>query len=146
MRYFVCTFDHFALGIPEDSVASIIIHSEEATGTVDRDEGGDVFFSLPRFFARSGLTGRHGIVLKPLNQGGAPEPEEGPRQVLLVNSVDREADIPPEDIYPLPELFLASGKFPFFTGISFAGPVMIVFIDPALLIARMLRDTEREPT
>jgi hypothetical protein len=58
--------------------------------------------------------------------------------------VDREADIPPEDIYPLPELFLASEQFPFFTGISFAGPVMIVFIDPAPLIARMLRDEERE--
>jgi hypothetical protein len=144
MRYFVCTFDHFALGIPEDSVASIIIHSEEVTGTVNRYEGGDVFFSLPHFFALSGLTARHGVVLKPLNQGDSPEPEEGPRQVLLVNSVDREADILPEDIYPLPELFLASGKFPFFTGISFADSGMIVFIDPALLIARILQDTEGE--
>ncbi|MDR2363688.1 MAG: hypothetical protein LBD65_04660 [Spirochaetaceae bacterium] len=143
MRYFVCTFDHFALGIPEDSAASVIIHSERVTGTVNRYEGGDVFFSLPHFFALSGLTARHGIVLKPLNHGDSPEPEEG-RQVLLVNSVDREADILPGDIYPLPELFLASGKFPFFTGISFDGPVMIVFIDPALLIARMLQDAERE--
>lgn len=150
MRCFLCACDQFILGVPEDSVASIIIYSEEVTGIVNRYEGGDVFFSLPHFFALSGRPLRHGIVLKSLNQGEAqnngdsPEPEEGPRQVLLVNSVDREADIPPQEIYPLPELFLASGKLPFFTGISFAGPVMIAVIDPALLIARILQDTERE--
>jgi hypothetical protein len=150
MRCFLCAFEHFALAVPEDVVASIMIYSGEVTGIVTRHEGGDVFFSLPHFFALSGRTIRHGIVLKPLdrgasqNNGDSPEPEDGPRQVLLVNSVDRETDISPHDVYPMPELFLSSGKFPFFTGISFEGSTMIIFIDPALLIARILRDAEKE--
>jgi hypothetical protein len=138
------------LGIPEDAVASIMIYSEAVTGIVNRREGGDVFFSLPHFFALSDQTVRHGIVLKPpghgapQNNGDSPEPEAASRQVLLVSSVDREADISSREIYPMPKLFLTSGKFPFFTGISFAGSTMIVFIDPALLISRILPDTERE--
>jgi hypothetical protein len=141
MRYFLCTFDYFSLGIPEDSVASIMIYSEPIAEAVHRGEGEDVFFSLPHFFALRDTTIRHGIVLKSLNQEGE-ENHEGPRNVLLVRSVEREMTIAPGDIYPLPELLLAPGKFPFFTGISFADAGMIALIDPALLIARILRGTE----
>jgi hypothetical protein len=141
MRYFLCTFDNFSLGIPEDSVAAIMIYSEPVSEVVHRGEGEDVFFSLPHFFALGDTTIRHGIVLKSLNRE-EDENHEGPRNVLLVRSVEREMTITPEDIYPLPELLLAPGKFPFFTGISFADSVMIALIDPALLIARILRDTE----
>jgi hypothetical protein len=144
MRCFLCTFDYFSLGIPEDSVAAIMIYSEEATKIINHGEGEDVFFSLPHFFSLDDKTIRHGIVLKSPNQEG--EQDEGaPRQVLLVRSVERELNIAPEDIYPLPDLFLAPGKFPFFTGISFAESVMIALIDPALLIARILRDPEGGP-
>jgi hypothetical protein len=155
MRYFLCTLNCFStalcLGIPEDSVAAITIHSEEVTETIKREEGGNVFFSLPHFFNLGERTVRHGIVLKPftdqpaLRDGDSSEEEEGPRNVLLVSAVEREADIAPEEIFPLPEILAAPGRIPFFTGVWFANSAMIAFIDPASLIARILKDTEGGP-
>jgi hypothetical protein len=145
MRYFLCGFDHFFLGVPEDSVAAIMIYPEAVTELIKREKAlpagspGDVFFSLPHFFDLADKTVRHGIVLK-AGVGLEPAGEEGPRQVLLVRTVEREADIAPEDIYPLPELFTMPGKDPFVRGISFDGQAMIVFIDPPTLIARILQD------
>ncbi|MDR2759580.1 MAG: hypothetical protein LBB78_09380 [Spirochaetaceae bacterium] len=150
MRCFLCPFDHFSLGIPEDVVASIMIYSEEAARTVSQDEGGDTFFSLPHFFGQADQTVRHGIVLKlpgeerARNSGASSEPEEGPRNILLVNSVEREIDIPQEEIYPLPELLLTRGNLSFFTGIAFENSVMIVLIDPVSLIAQIFRDEGEE--
>jgi hypothetical protein len=145
------------VGIPEDAVAAIIIYTGETSSIVKREEGGDVFFSLPHFFGLNNRTVRHGIVLKPLNQlmvknrnaaedadpdsGDAPEQEEGPRNVLLVSAVEREADIAQEEIFPLPEILVAPKRIPFFTGIWFTNSVMIAFIDPVSLIARILKDT-----
>jgi hypothetical protein len=161
MRYFLCTFDCFSIGIPEDSVAAIMTYTGEVSDIIKREEGGDVFFSLPHFFNLEDRTVRHGIVLKPLNQlplryqdaeGNAPQTtedpgqrEEGPRNVLLVSAVEREEDIPSEDIFSLPEILAAPNRIPFFTGIWFAGSLMIAFIDPASLIARILKDTEGGP-
>jgi chemotaxis signal transduction protein len=137
MRYFLCGFDQFVLGIPEDAVAAIMIYPETVTAVIRREEGGNVFFSLPHFFEMADKTVRHGIILK---AGGGPEPEgeEGPRQVLLVRSVEREADIAPEDICRPPDLLTAWRKIPFLQGISFTGETMITFVDPAALIARIL--------
>lgn len=141
------------LGVPEDAVTAIMIYSEEVTSIVNQDEEGNTFFSLPHFFGLTNQTIRHGIVLKPLVSGlsgcsGLPqndrissEPEEGLRNILLVSSVEREVDIAPEDIYPLPELLLTLGSLSFFTGISFVGDVMIALIDPVSLVARILQDT-----
>jgi hypothetical protein len=153
MRYFLCSFDQFSLGVPEDAVAAIMIYPKTVTEMITREEelppesptgdpsgspagslagrSGDVFFSLPHFFELADKTVRHGIVLK--------AGEEGPRQVLLVRTVEREADIAPEDMYPLPQLLTAPGKEPFLKGISFAGQTMIAFIEPAALIARILQ-------
>lgn len=167
MRYFLCSFDQFSLGVPEDAVAAIMIYPKTVTEMITREEelppesptggpegspagslagrSGDVFFSLPHFFELADKTVRHGIVLK---AGMGPEGgrtgleaagEEGPRQVLLVRTVEREADIAPEDMYPLPQLLTAPGKEPFLKGISFAGQTMIAFIEPAALIARILQ-------
>jgi hypothetical protein len=151
MRYFLCTFDRFSMGVPENSVAAIMTYPGEISEIIKREEG-DVFFSLPCFFDLADRTVRHGIVLKPLNEDGAgtsaentgdtPALEEGPRNILLVSAVEREADIPPEEIFPLPELLTAPGRIPFFTGIWFTGSAMIAFIDPASLIARIFQDTE----
>jgi hypothetical protein len=142
MRYFLCTLGGFSLGIPENSAAAVVIYSEAAGETISHEEGGDILFSLPHFFALADRRIRHGIALK------SPEGEEGggaPRQVLLVGAVEKEVDIASRDIYPLPELFLAPGRFPFFTGISFMGPVMIAIVDPAVLITQILQDTEGGP-
>jgi hypothetical protein len=145
------------VGIPEDAVAAIIIYTGETSSVVKREEGGDVFFSLPHFFELKDRTVRHGIVLKPLNQlmaknrnaaggadlnsGDAPEQEEGPRNILLVSAVEREADIAQAEIFSLPEILVAPNRIPFFTGIWFTNPVMIALIDPVSLIARILKDT-----
>jgi hypothetical protein len=126
------------MGIPEDAVAAIMTYREEVSSIIKR-EGDDLFFSLPHFFELADTTVRHGVVLKPLNQAAA---DEGLRQVLLVSAVEREADIAPEGIFPLPEIAAAPGRIPFFTGAWFTGDDMIVFVDPAALTARILRDTE----
>jgi hypothetical protein len=150
MRCFLCPFNNFSLGIPEDAVSAIMIYSEEVTNVINRDEGGDTFFSLPHFFGQAGQRIRHGVVLKPAepevpqNDGAFSEPEEGPRNILLVNSVERETDIPPEEIYPLPELLLSRGPLSFFTGIAFEASIMIALIDPAVLITRIFRETKGE--
>jgi hypothetical protein len=145
MRYFLCPFEHFSLGIPEDAVAAIMIYSGEAVKTAGGEEGGDAFFSLPHFFGMTNQEIRHGIVLKsPGAGGGDMEMEEGPRNILLVSSVEREMDIPQEEIYPLPELLLDSGILSFFTGIAFERSVMIVLIDPAVLLARIFQGMKGE--
>jgi hypothetical protein len=152
MRYFLCTFDCFSIGIPEDAVAAIIIYTGEVSDVVKREEGGDVFLSLPHFFELDDRTVRHGIVLKPLNQltvknrnateDAAPEQDEGPRTVLLVSAVEREVDIAPEEIFALPDALVTPNRIPFFTGIWFTNSAMIAFVDPVSLIARILKDTE----
>jgi hypothetical protein len=143
------------MGVPEDSVAAIMIYHGETPEIVKREENGDVFYSLPHFFDLADRTVRHGIVLKPSSQlrlrgqdevspAFSPE-EEGPRNVLLVSAVERETDIPPEEIFPLPEILTAPDRISFFTGIWFTGQAMIAFIDPVLLITRILGNTEGEP-
>jgi hypothetical protein len=137
MRYFLCPFEGFYLGVPEDSVAAIMIYSEEITEIIKKEENtGDLFFSLPHFFKLAGQTVRHGVILKT---------QEGPRNILLVSSVEREADIPPEEIFPLPKIFTESKRISFFTGIRISGQDMIVFIDPVSLTAQILKDAEGGP-
>jgi chemotaxis signal transduction protein len=115
-----------------------MIYSGEVSEIITRETpSGDVFFSLPHFFKLADRTVRHGIVLKP--------PRENSRNILLVSSVEREADIPPEEIFPLPEILAASKRGSFFTGIRISGQDMIAFIDPASLIARIIKDTEGGP-
>ncbi|MDR3139561.1 MAG: hypothetical protein LBT95_07780 [Treponema sp.] len=139
MRYFLCPFEGFSLGVPEDSVAAIMIYSEEISETIKKEKNsGDLFFSLPHFFKLAGQTVRHGIILKTFTEGD-------PRNILLVSSVEREADIFPEEIFPLPKILEESDRFSFFTGIRIGGEGMIVFIDPADLIARILKDAEGGP-
>jgi hypothetical protein len=154
MRYFLSTFNYFSaalcIGVPEDSVAAIMIYPEEVRETIRREAGGDVYFSLPHFFKLQDLTARHGIVLKPEPRhlalpGDSAEPEEGPRNILLVSAVEREIDIAAEELFPLPELLAAPDRIAFFTGLRFAGQAMIALIDPAALIARIIADTEGEP-
>jgi chemotaxis signal transduction protein len=140
----LCTFDDFSIGVPEDAVAAIIIYSGEAPAVIERTEKGDVYFSLPHFFQLENRTVRHGIVLKPQDQM-LDRDDEGPRNILLVSAVERETDIPPEEIFPLPDIATSPERIPFFTGAWFTGPDMIAFIDPASLITRIIQDTEGGP-
>jgi hypothetical protein len=163
MRFFLCGFNDFLLGVPVSAVSSLMTFSREAREPVER-EGGDVFYSLPRYFGVRDQETRHGIILKPLFSGvlqitdersgpavlpeAAQEaaPEAAGRNVLLVTAVDREADIAREDLYPLPKLLAGEDRrgnndpgVSIFTGICFTGAAMVVCIDPGLTVLRMLK-------
>ncbi|MDR2499845.1 MAG: hypothetical protein LBD37_02035 [Treponema sp.] len=161
MRFFLCGFEHCLLGIPADAVASLIAYTRPVSRPVSRDPGGDWYFSIPHFFGFQDQRIRHGIMLKPLAQpyakrllpesalaqaSGPPnalcpaETKAGPRNVLLVNTVEREEDIPPEDIQRLPKLFAEQAETAFYTGFWFDESSLIAFINPAPLIARIMRD------
>jgi hypothetical protein len=153
MKFFLCGFGDFLLGIPVSTVSSLITFSGEVRGLVER-EGGDVYYSLPHYFGFPDQIIRHGIILKPLfarvlqitdERPGSPAETEGEwsgRNILLVTAVEREAEIPEEAVYPLPKLLAGkSREGSIFTGISFAGAAMVVCIDPELAVLRILKNS-----
>lgn len=127
-----------ALGIPVDAVASLVFFSGELTGPVE-DDGDEQRFSVPHFFGFSGEEIRHGLVLK----------GEGPRRVLLVSSVEREIEFPPEGICAPPSILKALGVYGFLSGLCFTGGdsgdfLPLLLIDPFKLAEEMVRrETER---
>jgi hypothetical protein len=152
MKFFLCGFGDFLLGIPISAVSSLMTFSREAEKLVER-EGEDVYYSLPRYFGFQDQLIRHGIILKPMfthvlqitdERPGSPAEAEtkwSGRNVLLVTAVEREADIPGEAIHPLPKLLAGTGREgSLFTGIYFTGTAMVVCIDPELAVLRMLKN------
>ena len=155
MRFFLCDFKGFYLAIPVDSVASLTIPSREVHKAVERDEKGHIFFSLPRYFRRESEPIRHGIILKrhPLKALRITDARPGPtdslpafpkatQRTLLVTAVEREEDMAPEEIHPLPRTLSLMKGLSFFTGIRFNGNDMILYVDPELLMLSMFRDEE----
>jgi hypothetical protein len=156
MRFFLCDFKGFYLAIPVDSVASLTIPFREVQRTVERDaKKGYVFFSLPHYFKRESEPIRHGIILKrhprqalritdarPGPQDIPPAVSKANRRILLVTAVEREEDMAPEDIRPLPRTLSLMKGLSFFTGIRFNGNDMILYVDPELLMLSIFRDEE----
>jgi hypothetical protein len=160
MRFFLCAFGAFSLGIPVYTVSSLITVPWEVKLMIDRDRDENTYFSLPHFFKSEDKNIRHGVILKPqvqkvplIGSGGDASLATGcaadialgkdgftdRRNVLLVTAVEKEEDIPQEEIRPLPAVLETDNIFTFFSGINFNGPLMNVFIDPATLILRMLQ-------
>jgi hypothetical protein len=156
MRFFLCAFGAFSLGVPVYAVSSLITVPWEVNRMIDRDRDENTYFSLPHFFKSEDKDIRHGFILKPqvqrvplIGSGGeqaalAADPALGKegftdrRNVLLVTAVEKEEDIPQEEIRPLPALLGVGNIVTFFSGITFNGSLMNVFIDPAILIPRMI--------
>jgi hypothetical protein len=156
MRFFLCAFGTFSLGVPVYAVSSLITVPWEVKQMIDRDRDENTYFSLPHFFKSEDKDIRHGFILKPqvqkvplIGNGGenaapSPDPALGKdgftdrRNVLLVTAVEKEKDIPQEEIRSLPGILGTGNIFTFFSGINFNGPLMNVFIDPAMLILRMI--------
>jgi hypothetical protein len=162
MRFFLCAFGAFSLGVPVYAVSSLITVPWDVERMIDRDRDENTYFSIPHFFRSPDSFSqpqeiRHGFILKPqiqqvpligagsgensgLSMEAAMEKEgfADRRNVLLVTAVEKEMDFPREEIQPLPAVLAAGNLVSFFSGISFSGPLMNIFLDPAVLVPRML--------
>ncbi|WP_010256745.1 hypothetical protein [Treponema primitia] len=157
MRFFLCAFGAFSLGVPVYAVSSLITVPWEVKQIIDRDRDEHTYFSIPHFFKETDREIRHGFILKPqiqqvpligdgsgensgLSMEAAMEKDgfTDRRNVLLVTAVEKEVEISQEDIQPLPAILGVGNMVSFFSGINFHGPLMNIFIDPAILIPRML--------
>jgi hypothetical protein len=162
MRFFLCAFGAFSLGVPVYAVSSLITVPWEVEQMIDRDRDENTYFSIPHFFRSRDHQSlcqeiRHGFILKPQIQQ-VPLIGDGSgenfglsmeavmekngfadrRNVLLVTAVEKEMDFSREEIQPIPAVLTVGNRVSFFSGINFSGPLMNIFLDPAVLVPRML--------
>jgi hypothetical protein len=147
MRFFLCPFGDFELGIPAEAAESLLVYNagtdtavtdraggEDERAVVHNEETGDVYFFLPRYFGLSGQEVHHGIVLK--------EPDRiddgRNRKIFLVTTVEKIDDVPSGDIQKLPGILKGMEGSSFFTGIRFQGTAMTLFADPMRLMLHTL--------
>ena len=118
MRVFICAFAGFSLAIPMDSVSSLMLYTGRPLHTVEYNpQNGNTYVSLPWLFSRPLADIRHGIILKNSNDGFDETTEN--KIILLTTEVECETEIPPEEIYPLPNIFMSLRFSAFFSGILF---------------------------
>lgn len=158
----MCAFGAFSLGVPVYAVSSLITVPWEVEQMIDRDRDENTYFSIPHFFRNRDHQSwrqeiRHGFILKPhvqrlpligdgngesfgfsIEAGMEKDGFEDRRNVLLVTTVEKEMDFPREEIQPLPAVLTLGNRVSFFSGINFSGPLMNIFLDPAVLVPRML--------
>ncbi|MDR2052437.1 MAG: hypothetical protein LBP80_03405 [Treponema sp.] len=134
MRFFLCPFGDYHLGVPIEAAASLLVNNRKVMEMVEwDDETGDVYFSLPHFFGFSDSDLRHGIVIKDPDNFG-----EQNRKILLVTTVEKIEDIPLGDIQKLPGILRNMETSAYFTGICFDRPVPIIMVDPTHFMQRIL--------
>jgi hypothetical protein len=134
MRFFLCPFGDYHLGIPTEAVASLLVNDRKVSEMVEwDDETGDVYFSLPNFFGFSNPELRHGIVIKDPDNFG-----DRNRKILLVTTVEKIEDIGLEEIQKLPGILRNIETSAYFTGMCFSRSVPIILVDPTRFIQRVL--------
>jgi hypothetical protein len=134
MRFFLCPFGDYYLGVPTEAVASLLVNSREVSKMVEwNDETGDVYFSLPHFFGFSNSELRHGIVIKDPDNFG-----DRNRKILLVTTVEKIEDIALEEIQKLPGILKNIETSAYFTGICFSRSVPVILVDPTHFMRRIL--------
>jgi len=106
-----------SFGIPAESTGQIIQQSR-VQNTLCDTEGSDVFISLSAMFKQSFIT-PHGLILKSSVSGGR-------KVILLTPKIEKDMEIPEENIHRLPQVL--SGIFIFFKGVFFSkeNPVFII--------------------
>jgi len=114
MRVFLCAFEGFSIAIPMVSVAYVALHASEST---DYGGEGKVTISLPRLFNLSEELIRHIIVLK--KPGSETNYTDEKNITLFTTEIEREIDIPDEQIFPLPKALSATRFSILFSGIQF---------------------------
>jgi hypothetical protein len=142
MRFFLCPFGDFELGIPAEAAESLLVYnagadragSEAGKTVVHDEETGDVYFFLPRYFGLSEQEVHHGIVLKDPDRID----DSRNRKIFLVTTVEKIEDIPSGDIQKLPGILKGMEGSSFFTGIRFQRAAMTLFADPVRLMLHTL--------
>ncbi|MDR2478144.1 MAG: hypothetical protein LBD48_02390 [Treponema sp.] len=152
MRFFFCAFKGFYLAIPIRFVSSLMLYPFAAARAVEyREENGNTYFSLPHLFGLPEEAVRHGIVLK---DPDGREDETGQavenRNILLTTEVEREIDIPGNELYPLPETLAGMGAARMFGGIRFVSTgdgadTLVLALDPEYLVTRNKGGSSLEP-
>jgi chemotaxis signal transduction protein len=118
MNYFICALDKMNLGIPAQQVERIIKTARVQSAVIEK-ENGEAFISLPALLRQKGISAPHGIVLKT----GKPE-----KIVLLTPKIDKDMQIPEEDIHKLPKTLI--GPLCYFRGVHFCDQNAILILDP----------------
>jgi hypothetical protein len=153
----MCAFEDFFVAIPIRYVSSLVLRYDMAEKAVSRDDvTRNTFFSLPHLFGFPGESVKHGIVLKSGGRDDEPGSVVKNRNILLSPEVEREADIPQEEIYSLPATLVGmfGKKSAMFTGIRFAdtkrdgcegGAVMpMLFLNPDRLVEATIYRLQEE--
>jgi len=143
MRVFLCAFAGFSVAIPMDSVSSLMLYTNSAPQTVERNQqDGSTYVSLPRLFRRPLAEVRHGIVLKNGSDDISQTTEN--KVILLTTKVECEAEYPPEQIYPLPNIFGCLRFSAYFNGILFNsnGTVCpVLLLNTAQLVEKIQKES-----
>ena len=134
MKYFICALDEINIGIPAErteriipaertlySVCETVIKTETGAEAGTQSETKTAYISLPLLFKQKNTGAPHGIILKP-SGGQAPQ-----KTVLLTPRIEKEIDIPEENIHSLPESF--AGLRGFFGGACFDKENVILVLD-----------------
>ena len=128
MNYFLCALDTIYIGIPAERTERIIPAARVQT-TVFETEEEEAFISLPVLFRQKDTTAPHGVVLK---AGGEHHAAGIVKKVLLTPRIDKDLEIPEENIHQLPEVLV--GPLRFFRGAYFNGQSVILILNPEKLM------------
>ena len=128
--------DKIHLGIPAERTQRIIQVTRTQTAGYET-ENGEAFISLPALFQQKNAAAPHGIVLKPGKEqepraGNSPSAAPDLKTVLLTPRIDRDIEIPEQNIYRLPESL--GGPFRYVRGACFSDQSLILILNPEKLV------------
>ena len=129
MKYFICALDEIDIGIPAEKTERII-PANRVQNAVCETEAGTSYISLPLVLMQKNSAAPHGIVLKPSAAQAAQ------KTVLLTPRIEKEEEIPEEDIHSLPESL--AGLRGFFRGAHFTKENVILILNTEKLTESIL--------
>jgi len=133
MKYFICTLgkesaaetqpgqsyilETIQLAIPTKDTERIIPVTEVQTAECET-KGEEVSVSLPVLFQEKSTATPHGVVLRSDNS---------PKTVLLTPGIDRDLEIPEENIHQLPGVFEKLSRY--FKGVCFDNQNLVLILN-----------------
>ena len=121
MRTFLCSFEKFSLAIPINFVSSVMLMQGNQNTAVEYDDRfRNTYISLPLLFNVSPEKTKHGIILKndinDIDDEGVMED----RNILLINEIESENEIPEDKIYSIPKILNVLQFSSYVSGIIFS--------------------------
>jgi len=144
MRVFLCAFRSFSLAIPITYISSVMLYYGSGDKKIEYDnENRNTYISLPVLFNLHDENSRHGIILK----NGGNDEDNGiieNKTILLTTEIEREINIPEEQIFSMPKIF-DNMKFSYiFSGIVFGFEAndknMLLLLDPDALTKNLQKE------